>query len=188
LTVEQVRELGLPSTPLKATEKRAWRDKHNIDQTEIDALATLQPDTFRQIVHRSVSPYFDATLTDRVERARWTWVGDANRILNAALAGSGFDVARDEAEEEIGELVTQLTDEIEEREAALDSMVKEICPDFHEVSTGWIENGKREHLLELPPVEVPQPELAEPPEPFVSSDMPLEDAIAVLKDRKDYSS
>jgi hypothetical protein len=46
LTVDQVRELGLPSTPLKETEKRAdrWRQAFGVEQTEIDALATLQPD------------------------------------------------------------------------------------------------------------------------------------------------
>jgi hypothetical protein len=45
LTVDQVRELGLPSTPLKETEKRAdrWREAFGVEQTEIDALATLQP-------------------------------------------------------------------------------------------------------------------------------------------------
>ena len=45
LTVDQVREFGLPSTPLKDSEKRAsgWRDRYGVDQTEIDALATLRP-------------------------------------------------------------------------------------------------------------------------------------------------
>ena len=43
LTVEQVRDLDLPSTPLKETEKRAdrWRAAFGVEQTEIDALATL---------------------------------------------------------------------------------------------------------------------------------------------------
>jgi hypothetical protein len=42
LTVEQVRNLGLPSTPLKDTERRAdrWRQAFGVGQTEIDALAT----------------------------------------------------------------------------------------------------------------------------------------------------
>jgi hypothetical protein len=42
LTPEQVREEELPSTPLKATEKRAsrWQDAFGIEQTEIDALVT----------------------------------------------------------------------------------------------------------------------------------------------------
>jgi hypothetical protein len=115
LSVEQVKELGLPSTPLKETEKRKWREKHGVDQTEIDALATLQPDVFRQIVHDAVAPYYDATLAKRVQGAQTDWWIAADRTLRKTLAGSGFDEARAEAEEEIGELVTELTDEIEER-------------------------------------------------------------------------
>ena len=39
LTVEQVRELGLPSTPLKETERRGdrWRLAFGVEQTEIDS-------------------------------------------------------------------------------------------------------------------------------------------------------
>jgi hypothetical protein len=42
LMPEQVKEEGLPSTPLKKGEKRAsrWREAFGIDQTEIDALTT----------------------------------------------------------------------------------------------------------------------------------------------------
>ena len=49
LTPAQVREYGLPSTPLKATEKRAdpWRAAMGVEQTEIDALASLGPELLR---------------------------------------------------------------------------------------------------------------------------------------------
>jgi hypothetical protein len=40
----------------------------------------------------------------------------------------------------------------------------------------------------LPPIEIPEPQLDEPPDPLVSSDMDLADAISILKDRKDYSA
>jgi hypothetical protein len=75
LTVEQVSALGLPSTPLKETERRAdrWRDAFGVEQTEIDALATLQPDVLREIVERAFAPYYDATLDDRVEEAKAEW-------------------------------------------------------------------------------------------------------------------
>lgn len=44
LTPAQAREHGLPSTPLKETEKRAgkWRAAMGVEQTEIDALAALR--------------------------------------------------------------------------------------------------------------------------------------------------
>jgi hypothetical protein len=64
VTVEQVVDLGLPSTPLKETEKRAsgWKTRYGVEQTEIDALATLRPDELRRIVRRAVAPYWDAGL------------------------------------------------------------------------------------------------------------------------------
>jgi hypothetical protein len=65
LLVEQVRELGLPSTPLKDTEKRAdrWKSAFGVEQTEIDALATLQPDLLREILERAFDPYWDTALS-----------------------------------------------------------------------------------------------------------------------------
>ena len=70
LTVQQVRDLGLPSTPLKETEKRAdkWREAFGIEQTEIDALATLRPRDLETIVEAAIEPYFDSSLSSRVRR------------------------------------------------------------------------------------------------------------------------
>jgi len=72
LTVDQVGELGLPSTPLKETERRAdrWREAFGVEQTEIDALATLQPDTLREIVERAFDPYVDRRPTGCVKPKR----------------------------------------------------------------------------------------------------------------------
>jgi hypothetical protein len=164
LTVEQVKELGLPSTPLKPTEKRAWREKHGVDQTEIDALATLQPNVFRRIVRESVAPYFDSTIDRRVSEARDKWHEEAETAFDAALDESGFEEARVEAQEQIEELVAELRDKQEE----LNAMVKELCP-------------------KLPPVEVPEINLDEPPDPYVSSTMDLAEHIQIMRARKDYS-
>ena len=51
LKLEHVIELDLPSSPLKETEARAdkWREIMGREQTEIDALAALRPDTLQQI-------------------------------------------------------------------------------------------------------------------------------------------
>jgi hypothetical protein len=83
LTAEQVRELNLPSTPLKETEKRAdrWREAFGTDQTEIDALATLRPDELRRIVIEAMSPFYDFTLDERVEQAKDAWRRDARQSL-----------------------------------------------------------------------------------------------------------
>jgi hypothetical protein len=183
LTIEQVRELGLPSTPLKETEKRDWRAKYGVDQTEIDALATLRPDTFRQIVHDAVRSYFDSTLVKRVNDAGWAWKEKADPIFEETLAEVGFYAVQEAAEEEIGELGSNLIATINERITSLRSKVHELLPDYEGCfigKTGTLSS-------KLPPIEIPQPELDEPPEPFVSSDMDLSDAIRVLRDRKNYT-
>ena len=67
LSVEQVRDLELPSTPLKETERRSdrWRAAWGVEQTEIDASATLRPRLLRRIVKRRWRRSRD-TLIDRV--------------------------------------------------------------------------------------------------------------------------
>ena len=71
LTLDQVRELNLPSTPLKETEKRAdkWRESMGHEQTEIDALAALRPEELTRIALDALKPFFDFTLDERCERA-----------------------------------------------------------------------------------------------------------------------
>ena len=67
LTPDQVREYGLPSTPLKDTERRgdAWRRETGVEQTEIDALASLRPDLLRQIARGAIAPFYDHELDRR---------------------------------------------------------------------------------------------------------------------------
>jgi hypothetical protein len=67
LTLAQVRELGLPSTPLKATEKRKgpWIQAMQHEQTEIDALAALRPEVLRDIALEAIEPFYDPTLAER---------------------------------------------------------------------------------------------------------------------------
>lgn len=85
LTPEQVQRHGLPSTPLKDTERRAdkWRAAMGVQQTEIDALAALQPELLRQVAHDALDPYFDHTLAHRVWLARSEWQHRAQTILDA---------------------------------------------------------------------------------------------------------
>lgn len=83
LTLDQVVGLGLPSTPLKETERRAdrWRDATGREQTEIDALAALNPGALVAIAEEAVAPFFDATLSARhYQRAR-AWENAAARWL-----------------------------------------------------------------------------------------------------------
>ena len=88
LLARQVKELGLPETPMKDTEKRAdkWRERFNCEQTEIDALATLQAGVLTAIVENDLKPYFDPTLQKR-QRLAYEVAAQAMRsTIKAATA------------------------------------------------------------------------------------------------------
>ena len=164
LTVEQVQSLGLPSTPLKATELRAdgWRAKHGIEQTEIDALATLQPETLRRIAREAIAPFFDSTLRRRSNEARWAWEEAAQEVFDAAVDS-----------DRLSAIYSQATADLEALREKLDAL----------------EMAVDDYAIELPEFTAPEPILTDAPAAaLVSSDMPLLEAIRTLKDRKRYSA
>jgi hypothetical protein len=83
LTLEQVRRLELPSTPLKETERRGdrWRAVMQHEQTEIDALAALRPGDLRLIALDAIEPFYDGTLEARVDEAESLWHQEAEELL-----------------------------------------------------------------------------------------------------------
>jgi hypothetical protein len=83
LTLGQVQELDLPSTPLKATETRAsrWREAMGHEQTEIDALAALNPEALIEIAREAIRPYYDATLSDHTAEAEEKWRDECEELL-----------------------------------------------------------------------------------------------------------
>jgi hypothetical protein len=139
LTVDQVRELGLPSTPLKEKEKRAgrWRDAFGIDQTEIDALATLRPDVLRELIERAFDPYLDRTLEVRVEQAHDQWRESAQAAINNQVDAEHLQAIREQAAERLAEM--------EETIAEINEGVRLAAGDH----------------FELPPIEVPEPDIDE---------------------------
>ena len=110
LTVQQVRDLNLPSTPLKETEKRAdkWREAFGIEQTEIDALATLRPRDLETIVEAAIEPYFDSSLSDRVEAAKRDWEEKAQEALDEQIDSVALDDIRERAAEKLDEIGAEL--------------------------------------------------------------------------------
>jgi hypothetical protein len=86
LTVEQVQQYGLPSTPLPPSERRAddWIDRMGIQQTEVDALAALRPDTLRGLADAALRRFIDPGLDGRVRRAHRAWLRDAQAVIDAA--------------------------------------------------------------------------------------------------------
>jgi hypothetical protein len=86
LTLDQIRHLKLPSSPLKKTEKRAekWRAEHDgHEQTEIDAMVALHPDALREAIFAAIAPFYDEGLEDRVAEAEAEWQEKADEALQA---------------------------------------------------------------------------------------------------------
>src|SRR5262249_25293716 len=138
LTPEQVRELDLPSTPLKEGEKRAdrWVEAFGIQQTEVDALLALRPDALREIVETAFIPYFDDTLEDRVEAAEAAWMEQAQQAIDAQINPAVLAAVRAEATAKLSELRAAIADLNEKMDLATDG-------------------------FDLPAIVIPQPELDE---------------------------
>jgi hypothetical protein len=136
LIPDQVRRFGLPSTPMKPTEKRAnaWFAAFGVEQTEIDALATLRPTSFRRIARDAIAPFFDADLDRRVAEARAAWLDAAQAALAEQLDQTELDRIRAEADEKLSEMQQQIDE---------------------------INNALRIDLedLDLPEIEIPEPDL-----------------------------
>ena len=103
---EQVRELDLPSSPLKDGEKRAdiWLELYGSEQTEIDALATLQPAELERIAREAVAPYFDADLAERVRAAYAAWRERVGAEIAAQVDEDRLDALRVRADPALEEL------------------------------------------------------------------------------------
>ena len=166
LSVDQVRELGLPSTPLKETERRAdrWRGAFNVEQTEIDALATLRPDVLREILERAFDPYFDRTLQGRVTLAEDEWNRRAEEALREQIDQKNLEALRAEAADRLAELDSAIADINERLQLAAADR------------------------FDLPEIEVPEPEVNEDAgrQALVSFDDDWVAATRALIARKQY--
>jgi hypothetical protein len=164
LTPDHVREYGLPSTPLKDTEKRGdkWREATGVDQTEIDALAALQPDLLRRIARGALDPFFDRTLAERVRHARREWTEQAQAILDETIGQDRLETIRAEAAEKLAAMQEQI-----------DAFNDELAVDVDD--------------LDLPPHNIPTADLnGNHPLPLVDSDDGFADQCRALIDSKAY--
>jgi hypothetical protein len=170
LTEEQVRELALPSTPLKETERRGdrWRAEFGLEQTEIDALATLKPRELREIIVDAFDRYFDHDLEERVSETRADWLASAQGALDEAI---------DE------DLINALHAEAEAKLAGIREEVERINEQLR---------ASTEHLgVTLPPLPLPpEPELPYRGglPPLVSTAWPWAEQTRALKSRKAYGN
>jgi len=134
-----------------------------IEQTEIDALASLQPDLLRRSHARPSKPFFDDTLGRRVTQAKTEWVAAAHAVIDQTIDQDRLDRLRTEAEAKLAEL----RDEIN----AVNSAVRLDASDF-----------------DLPPFEVPEAELdgTVHPLPLLDSRWSFTEQCKALKESKKY--
>ena len=148
LVPDQVREYGLPSTPLKATEKLAdaWSEAMRVEQTEIDALAALQPDLLAGLARDAIAPFYDTTLERRAQQLRAEWRDAAQQAIDDQAGG-----------EQMEQLRTDTAARLEELRARIDEVLDEVHIDVDQFD-----------LPEVPAL--PEPELTgDAPEPLLDS-------------------
>jgi hypothetical protein len=139
LTPLQVRRHGLPEEPLKEGERRAdrWEAAFVVRQTEVDALTTPEMQErgiLRDIMEEAFAAYVDGTLRSRVREAHSEWTAEAANMLDEQFDADVLAEIRDEA--------TTRLDELREEIARINERL--------EISTD---------RFDLPPIEVPQPEV-----------------------------
>jgi hypothetical protein len=164
LTYEQVSRLDLPSTPLKESEQRAdkWRAAWNHSQTEIDALAQLQPEVLRQIAEDAIKPFYDDTLSYRYLRASYQY----GQKVEAELQSSPV---YEEVKTEIETCLESINDAVAELKAAQEDGIERL------------------RMTPVAEFESPQPEITtEAPEPIFTTDDDFITATLKLKQRQRY--
>jgi len=166
LTPEQARAYELPSTPLRESERRAdrWRTAMGVEQTEIDALASLRPALLREIASAAIAPFFDHTLERRVFVARSRWLAQAQALIDDRLGEEQLQRFREQAAEKLEEMKEQI--------AELNAAVK--------VSVSY---------AELPAFEIPDAVLSDAGQgkPLVDSAWPFVEQCRTLVAAKNYA-
>jgi hypothetical protein len=169
LTGEQARSLDLPSTPLKETERRGskWRAAMGWEQTEINALSTLQPDVLRKIVQEAVAPFIDHTLGPRIRKAKAEWERRAYEQIQEQLDAEQLSALRADAEERLSEMCMEL-DRIK---AEIESAMSDI-------------------RVDVPKPEIPEIDIDDTLQgkPLVASAWPWPDQTKALKAHKSYTN
>jgi hypothetical protein len=137
-----------------------WREAFGRDQTEIDAMIALKEDELQTMIVDAIQPFFDETLRARVENARDEYEARVREQIEQQV-GWRLDAVRSSAESVFGPYNAILA-AFEQR---LDSLAREIT---------------------LPPAEVPQAQLSEPPSVYVDSRWTWKQQTDAMKTRKAF--
>jgi hypothetical protein len=161
---------------LKDTERRAdrWKAEFGVEQTEVDALATLRPSDLRRVVERGLAPCFDVTLQSRIESASREWRDQAQAVIDEHVDPEELAEIEDNVdtmEEETTERIARIKEEIASRIAAENERLQEMVAG-----------------ISLPQAALPEVELPERPlgAVLVSADWDWADQTRALKAHKTY--
>jgi hypothetical protein len=129
LSPEQAKELDLPSSPIKEGEQRGedWLALYDMEQTEIDALAQLQPDKLEEIIREVAEPYYDAELAERVQTAKEEWEARAQDEIDEQVDDDALAELKDRARAALAEL-KEVNDALDEMRDAIE--IKEPIPNL----------------------------------------------------------
>lgn len=151
---------------LKATERRAdkWTAAMGVQQTEIDALAALQPDVLTQMATDAIAPFFDSTLDARRLRIAGQWREAAQQAIDS------------QGGEHLEELRTDAADRLAEKRDQIQAILDEIHIDADMFD-----------LPELP--ELPEAELdGDRPDPLLDSRWDFVEQCRRLIESKRYTN
>jgi hypothetical protein len=172
MTLEQVREYGLPSTPLKESERRAdkWRQVMGHEQTEIDAMIALYPEELRQIAWDAIEPFYDSTLEERTEEAKEEWHEEAEERMRSHPA---YEAGLSRIQEALDILRGSSRQTATEAVAAFEAVQQEVALELAAA-------------VQLPEVELPEPDYdaSLAPEPLFTCDDDYVSATRRLIDHK----
>jgi len=165
LTPNQVGEFNLPRSPLKETEARGakWTAATGVEQTEIDALATLRPELLRQVALDAITPFYDFDLAQRVNAARQEWLNRALEIIY-----DNMDTER------LGRIRAEAADKLEEMREQIDQLNEALRVDVDD--------------FDLPPIVIPEASMTQglQPTPLLDSSWTFVDQCKALMDSKAY--
>ena len=118
LIPEQVRVHGLPSTPLKATERRAdrWQQAMGVAQTEIDALAALQPALLRRMARDAINAVLRSDPDQQVQRRSVEWRDACQEAVDEQTDQEHLD--------EIAEQANEVLETVREQIKALEEQIR----------------------------------------------------------------
>jgi hypothetical protein len=167
LNPEQVRQYDLPISPVKETEKRGarWKEAMGVEQTEIDALATLQPRLLRRIAEQALDHFYDHTLDDRVEQVADEWT----------------EAAQDAVDEQSGDDLARLREDAAARLAEKQDEIQQILDTVRMSTQGFT-------LPEIPDIPEAEIDTASQPEPLCDSRWSFAHQNDRLKASKNYDT